>query len=579
MASRLSALTARLYDRWADLLVGNGYWWSYGVCRVSIGLALLRMFRNVDMDYANFFACQVPEHYRPLGLLYLFGKGVPDPALFNVFREIARVSMWLVVIGFFSRVNLLVSTVLLCLLTGALWAFTGTWCHGFNPVLLTAIAMLLGPPCPLSVDGALRKLFGKPVPAPEVRRARGPVLLGQFAVAMVFASAGLFKLVLGNGEPFAWCYSDSMRNILLLQYWALNEPVPDWVRFAVTHTWAYKGMAVGNIMTQLTPSLACLFFRRPLVRLLGGAAFLTEAVCIGTIMGLWNPHWFPLVAFFIDWDRLIGLATGQITPQPRYAGATFAGPDPAGRAARLWRARAYAGYALLFAGFYLVVAFTHPTPRHFTYPFTSFPMYSTVYADAPYRDHRPFHLIGSQWEIDADPPVSQQELDRVWVTFRADIWYTDPPELAKAVRAHLEASGHKVRGLTIHKTVFDIPAFPDWQVHPGASALGYLDQGGRARWNQFKIDRERDAGGRVSVRVHGNGFSDPRYRFGAYQNLSGSASALAGEWVADRFYFREPSADPFYLVVWVRDESLGPDEVLFGCEFVTPPRNGTAAGR
>jgi hypothetical protein len=106
------------------------------------------------------------------------------------------------------------------------WTFEPYWCHGWNPVLLPALAMLVGPPSPVSVDGLLRKWLGRSVPRLVRWRSKGSVLLAQSALALVFGSAGLFKLVLAHGEPFAWCYSDTMRNILLLTYWVLGQDLP-----------------------------------------------------------------------------------------------------------------------------------------------------------------------------------------------------------------------------------------------------------------------------------------------------------------------------------------------------------------
>ena len=42
----------------------------------------------------------------------------------------------------------------------------------------------------------------------------------------VFANAALYKLYLGNKAFLAWVYSDNMRNVLVYQYWVLDQELP-----------------------------------------------------------------------------------------------------------------------------------------------------------------------------------------------------------------------------------------------------------------------------------------------------------------------------------------------------------------
>lgn len=560
----MSAVTDRFYrgpasiaNRWTRWWVGDGSWWSYGMCRICLGIAYLQVFQMMDRDYRVVFAAQVADQYRPIGLLYLLGRAVPDPDLFNVFRDVLRVSIPLLVVGLFSRPALWVSTALLCLLTGVDWAFQqGAWCHGYNPVLLAGLAMCVGPPSPLSVDGLVRRLRGRPVPEAARRRARGPVLLGQFALALAFFSGAMHKLVLTHNLPFAWCYSDGMRNILVMQYWVLNQDPPAWVRFVVGHEWAYKGMAVGNVVTQLTPLLACVFFRRPVVRLIGGAAFLLEGIGIGAVMGLWNPYWFPLAAFFIDWDWLLGRRPPGRAPAPPPA-AELTGAD-----------RRQAAFALAFSAFYVWVALTHQGQKRFTYPFTAYPMYSPVFADPPYWDHRPYPLLGSTWDIQADPPVAGPAWTSLWSTHYATVWSQDPAVVAAQVQATLSAYGYRVRQLTIHKAVFEIPAYPATpDVRPVVDALAYTSAGGRPRAVHSVVAASDQPGCTHAVRLTTTGFTRPHFRFGVYAPLDAPVAPLAGAWADGRFHFRKPDGRVF-VVVWVREDSPGAEERLFGCHVL-----------
>ena len=65
-------------------------------------------------------------------------------------------------------------------------------------------------------------------------------------------------------------------------------------------------MAWLNLCGQFLPFIAAFFTRKPWLRFLLGLAFVAEELGLAFIMQLPDWQWLPLLAFFIDWDALIG---------------------------------------------------------------------------------------------------------------------------------------------------------------------------------------------------------------------------------------------------------------------------------
>src|SRR5262249_16383221 len=82
-----------------------------------------------------------------------------------------------------------------------------------------------------------------------------------------------------------------------------RPPVVDWI---IDDAWRFRSAAVLNLISQAMPIVACIFVRRPWLRALCGGFFVVETIALGLVVNLWNWHWLPLAAAFIDWDRLLG---------------------------------------------------------------------------------------------------------------------------------------------------------------------------------------------------------------------------------------------------------------------------------
>jgi hypothetical protein len=274
-------------------------------------------------------------------------------------------------------------------------------------------------------------------------------------------------------------------------------------------------------------------------------------------MHLWNQHWLLLLALFIDWERLADLLLGRLpaveTPPVRLGAGQLV----------------QAGWLTLFIGTQLYVSFTFRADRRWTFPLTSFPMYSTVYAEPPFTEHRPYTLHGSRWHIDADPPLTRAEYNGVvWQTHYSMPWLMpDLHPLAMQIKGNLERTspGRVIKAMTIEKTAFEIPPYPDNRVVPAASALAYRFTNGTHVGLPYELTRDK-ASRKLILTLNPAGLTRPTYRFGVYRHFRGEPVELPGALAGNRFTFTPPdrAAGPYYVVIWVRDPALGEGEVLFG---------------
>jgi hypothetical protein len=410
----------------------------------------------------------------------------------------------------------------------------------YNVVFLAQIAFLgaRGGDA-LSIDAWLRRRRGLP-PLDEPRGYQGSLRLVQLAVALMFTGAAFHKLMHGH-FTLRWALSDNLRHQLLVRFDLAGLPRPALVSWIIDDVWRYRIVAVLNLISQSAPMLACIFIRRPLVRALGGAFFVLEVIALGLVVGLWNPHWLPLAAVFIDWDRL----WAWISRRP-----VTAAPTPPGWAPR----RAIRGFVIAFL-IYDAITAVIPTAdqRLNTYPFSAFPMFASVRARAPYDEHLPYTVPGDRIEALADHPID--ETAQRWFDYqnrRLDA--TRGPDAVRVRLAAILADAQRrfpaagIHGLRHYLVIFEAPAYPApaHMIEHRIAITGELDRGA--------FRSALGAIGPADVVLHPQGLDPSDAQLTVYRDDAVTPAALPGARTGDRFATGAIQGDAIYVVATIRGE-------------------------
>ena len=431
----------RAWNHWRDYWLAPGGACSVAALRIAIALSLLWMlwrFHPITGEPPS------ASYYR-IGIWLLY-PGRPGPGLLSALEAIAWCSTAALLIGAGTRLAHAISLVSALALATYRVSDAPTWSHPDVPPLLASIAFLgAHGGTALSVDAWWRRRRGRPTPGAAHQVS---VRLVQIAVVAVFFVAGYLKLKSGRG--LVWALSDNLRNQLLTRYDALDvarTPVADWLLAA---PWRYELCALLNLITQTSQIAAVFAMRRPALRALLGAAYCAEVLGLGVVMNLWNLHWLPLAAAFIDWDAL---AARWHPP----AAAPAAPPRAPGRVA----------FATAYVVFFALQAFWL-NQRLRAYPFSSFPLFDDVRARPPFDRHQTYELLGGHIEpLVAHPP--SPELTR-WLaaqgTFRRMWRDRAPAQLARDLQVILDDTraafpGAGITGVRLWLSVFQAAPYPE----------------------------------------------------------------------------------------------------------------------
>jgi hypothetical protein len=331
----------------------------------------------------------------------------------------------------------------------------------------------------------------------------------------------------------------------------------------VAHPLLYKALAFANITSQAMPMLACILVHRPRLRALCGLAFVAEVFALGHVMGLWNPYWLLMAIVFIDWDRLWLWTRRQwASVAPRLAPASAGSETPSPLPIMIL-------YSLILAGLLgwnTYVSLCHSVQRRYTFPFTAYPMYSLIMANKPFSKHQPYQVFGSIWRIESKPEMPADYVERrLFRNYYNQPWATkDVKALALQAKLMIETDCKvTVTSMEIEKTIFAIPPPPAVEIEPMASGLIYRFKGGAQQTIDTVLGYD-PATQLTSVKLIPRGFAEPSFRVGSMKQFRGPAHELTGEFHGDTFCFSRPAGEKMYLVIWVRDPTLGAEEFLFG---------------
>jgi hypothetical protein len=469
--------------RWTRYWFADGGRLAAAVVRVAIAAAVLMSLARLASKVSTSEIVEAHALYRPVGIWMVLGRTPPPDVLVDALWVLAWVASFAMLLGAATRVSTAVSFAASVALAALSFAQTKTWSHQYNVVFLAQLAFLgaRGGDV-LSIDALVRRWRG--LPALDLPRAyQWSLRLVQLAVALMFAGAAFHKLMHGH-FTLRWALSDNLRHQLLVKYDLAGLPRPALVDWIIDDAWRYRTAAVLNLLSQALPVGACFLMRRPWLRAACGMFFVVETIALALVVALWNPHWLPLAAVFVDWDALIAGVTRRPLAVP------VASPA--------WRPpRAAWWFVIAFVAYDAVTAFVPALDQWLnTYPFSGFPMFATVRARAPFDEHLPYSVPADHYEIFADRPIdpgTQRWFDHA---HRGMETVRDPEQLharlAKLVeQARARSPELGIRGVRLWLTIFEAPAYPapaHFEPRPIAivgelrdgvfrTALGKLDDG------------------------------------------------------------------------------------------------------
>jgi hypothetical protein len=524
--------------RWQSYWFAEGGRWSAAMLRIAIATSVLLTLQRL----ATLSTVRIPgppELYRPVGIWMVFGHLVPPGLVVTALWIVAIAATIAMLLGLCARASTAVSFVASLALASASFSSSASWSHQYNVVFLAQLALLGARSGDvLSLDALIRHARGLP-PREVPRGYQWSVRLVQFAVALMFAGAAFHKILHGQ-FTLRWALSDNLRHQLLVRYDLAGlprTPIADWI---IDDVWRFRTAAVLNLISQAAPIFACWFVRRPVLRALCGGFFALETIALGLVVSLWNLHWLPLVAAFIDWDRLFGAIARRVPPAPL--------PVPSGPPAWL-PPRAARRFVLAFVVYDVVIAII-PTldQRLNTYPFSAFPMFATVRARAPYDQHLPYAVPGDHFEAISDRPLdghAQRWLDHM---NRRLFLVTDPGAFQKRLAAILADTQARfpafgIHGLRHYVTIFEAPAYPasaHFEPHPIA-VMGELDDTGRFRTVLGTLDE-------TGVTLRPQNVDTTTARLVVYADDELIPRDLAATRAGDRFTTGRVAGDPLHVV-------------------------------
>ena len=448
-------------SRWSRYWFDDGGRYALAIVRIAVALSVTASLLRLVTDPT----LVAPQGlYRPIGIWMLFGSSPPADLVITLLMIVAWVATIAMLLGLVTRVSTAVSFVAGVALASISHSHQAHWSHVYNVVFLAQLALLGGRTGDaLSLDAVIRRVRGLP-PLDIPRAYQWSLRLVQLAVALMFVGAVFHKLAHGH-FTLRWALSDNLRHHLLVKYDLAGLERPALVDWLLQDVWRYRTAAVLNLVTQLTPLFAVLFVRRPLVRAIAGCAFIVEVLGLGLVVDLWNLHWLPLAAVFVDWDRVIAWVRRRLgraaTPPPtivddrRCSGVDWRPP----RGPRI--------FIIAFVIYDILTGFI-PTldQRLNTYPFSGFPMFASMRLREPYSEHRPYSVAGDTFDITSTQPVSPGAQTFIDHHYRGTFGVRDAVRLrAKLVSIRDEVNTKwfptlGVTGLVHHLVIFEAPAYP-----------------------------------------------------------------------------------------------------------------------
>jgi len=364
--------------------------YSIEVTRIVMGVCSLLIFhvRKLVISGEQVYADWNIANYYPKGILALLYPEFPLKEIINVWLFFQCLTALFLILGFLSRLSLLVNFFCNLFLISLTESFTIPWSHGFNLNLLAQMPFIFAPVgrC-FSLDAWIQKKFFRKNTIPYSYNALH-VWMVNFGIVTLFLNAFFWKLLTDRTSiSLKWAWSENFRNQILFRYPYSGEDIPSYLNFIVESEWNTKIIALLNLLFQFLPFLSLFFLHRPWIRLLLGLTFVMEEIGLSVVMQLPDWHWIPLILTFVDWDYFF-----KVKPDVPYLNKLTV------------RDKLLNVYFFLYVYAYISLAFNFYLPFGYyanggginSYPFSTFGMYSTLYIKNEFGKCR---LLGYDWDF------------------------------------------------------------------------------------------------------------------------------------------------------------------------------------
>ena len=436
----LSALIKHTMGRLERYFFRPGGRYGIAIARVSLFVGIYITYTKLPFSAGRvdaWYASVSQAAYRPKGLVQLFWTAPPPVSFVEALIVLAQISTIMAIIGLLTRPAMITSVLSVLFLHSLGYSFVFGWSHPHNVMFLVGLAFMFGRAGDhLSADALIRRWRNGSLPPYRVIDGTytWPLLLGQAAAALFYFGAFFAKLV---GRDYSlnvgWVLSDSLRNMLIQPWFVADQPLPWYVELTASHPALWQLVALGHLLTQFAPILACFAINKPWLRLVEGLIFATGVYMLGWFMSYWNHQWLLLVPFFVDWDYFGARLRGQVhkafskfaiaysaaarPPVKRDFLIIGAVPGPAASTQAL-RRRIVLVWASAFLLVYIATFGLRLGFVHFLYPFSNLDFFSGVYAVEPYSEHQHWFQYLGQVSIVTDAGETFVQPKKDWLISR-----------------------------------------------------------------------------------------------------------------------------------------------------------------
>ena len=357
-----------------------------------MGILNFWCIRSFDRDYTGYIDNADFGKYDPIGILQFIFKASPPGADFlNGLVLFGYGASVLMVLGVLSRLSTICAVVSGWILVSLQYSWGVPWSHGYNVIYLALFCTMFLPVGQfMSFDkfifpGITRKFYRL------IPNNGWAIFMAVGLVSLMYFNAFFYKILAGRG--LSWALSDSLRNYIIERYLIYyHTDIPDHLQWVVNNEWAWKGLALGNLLVQGVAIFGIFCFHRPWLRLILGILFMIETLGLGVVMDLWNFKWLLIFVFYVDWDFFIK----QLSPRlAQIQSKSFLMTSKKLKTG-------YLAITSIVLAFQVVVAFdiTNKVERTLkTYPFSGFPMFRNVNCKKPYDQHLPLYFRGNQFDF------------------------------------------------------------------------------------------------------------------------------------------------------------------------------------